>query len=115
MSSVVNLVAGKNSYSKSLLEGMNMEKEDPKQNKMGEYPVTIYEGEKLLIECPSLQEAARFIKKLTNDEFFRWGPINKSLWYDEPYSIGGATYHFVTDPEIKKRKLDEMSNKKASK
>ncbi|SFJ43247.1 hypothetical protein SAMN04487936_102147 [Halobacillus dabanensis] len=89
-----------------------MEKESPTQVKQGEYPVTIYEGERLLIKCSSLQEAARFIKERTNDKFFRWTPINKSLWYDEPYSIGGATFHFVTDPKIKKEKLKELSEKK---
>ena len=61
------------------------------RNKRGIH-VNIYRREELFTDCSSIQDAARFFKEYTQDTLFRWSPINKSLWYDEPYSINGNTY-----------------------
>ncbi|WP_169824006.1 hypothetical protein [Bacillus marinisedimentorum] len=63
----------------------------------------------LLKECTSIQEAARFFKKHTEANRFNWKAINNGIWFDEPYSINGATYYFVTDEEAVKNKLEEIN------
>ncbi|MDR7236523.1 hypothetical protein [Neobacillus drentensis] len=77
------------------------------QNKT-EIPVNIYKGEELLKECPSIQQAARFFKKHTGTARYNWSAINKGIWFNEPYSINGATYFFLTDSEAVKKKLEEL-------
>ena len=79
-----------------------------------EIPVNIYKGEKLIIECPSIQQAARFFKKHTGLVRYNWSAINKGIWFIDPYSINGATYFFLTDSEAVKMKLAELLDKQSS-
>lgn len=68
-----------------------MERKRPKiQNKV-EIPVNIFKGENLFVECPCIQEAARFLKE-TNSKRFNWSAINKGTWYGGSHSVNGTTY-----------------------
>ncbi|SMQ78402.1 hypothetical protein SAMN05444673_3411 [Bacillus sp. OV166] len=81
-----------------------MERIRPTLQNKTEIPVNIYKGEKLLIECPSIQQAARLFKKHTGADRFNWSAINKGIWVNEPYAFIGASYFFLTDPEAVKKK-----------
>ncbi|MEH7307601.1 hypothetical protein [Neobacillus drentensis] len=88
-----------------------MERKRPILQNKSEIPVNIYKGEDLLAECPSIQEAARFFKNHNGAKRFNWSAINNGIWFDEPYSINGATYYFLTDPAAVKKKLDNLKSK----
>ncbi|MEH7502907.1 hypothetical protein V7152_12995 [Neobacillus drentensis] len=85
-----------------------MERKRPILQNKTEIPVNIYKGEELLAECPSIQEAARFFKNYTSAKRFNWSAINNGIWFDESYSVNGATYYFLTDPEAVKKKLEDL-------
>lgn len=83
-----------------------MKRERPRKLNKKDIPVNIFKGEELIAECHTIQEAAKFLKKEIGSKRFRWAPINKGIWFNEPYSINGATYFFVTDEESVRNKLD---------
>jgi hypothetical protein len=87
---------------------IKMERIKPKLQNKTEIPVNIYRGEELLIECPSIEQAAKFFKNHTIAKQYNWSAINKGIWFNEPFSINGATYFFLTDPDAVKKKLEEM-------
>ncbi|GAM12860.1 hypothetical protein SAMD00020551_0995 [Mesobacillus selenatarsenatis SF-1] len=72
--------------------------------KQSRNPRKYFQGEELIAECPSIQAAARFLKKETNSKQFNWSAINNEIWYGESYSKDGATYFFTTDKEAIKKK-----------
>lgn len=80
-----------------------MERILPKMKNGTEIPVNIYIGE-LLIECPSIQAAARWLKQDTKQTRFKWSAINNGIWHGKSYSYNGVTYWFLTDPEAVRRK-----------
>lgn len=55
-------------------------------------------------ECPSIQEAAKFLKRETGANRFNWVAINNGIWYNQPFSLNGFTYYFTTDEEAVKKK-----------
>ncbi|MCM3585030.1 EVE domain-containing protein [Mesobacillus maritimus] len=84
-----------------------MERRAPKRLNKTEIPVNIYEGEKLIKESRSIQEAARFFKEYTKAERFNWSAIHKGIWHDESFSVSGNTYYFITDQEAVKERNKE--------
>jgi hypothetical protein len=89
-----------------------MERNRPKLENKTEIPVNIYQGEELLKECPSIKEAAKFFKKHIGAKRFNWSAINNGIWFDESYSINGATYYFTTDLEAVRNKHEQLRQKK---
>jgi hypothetical protein len=83
-----------------------MERKRPVAQNNLEIPVNIYKGEDLIAECSNIQEAARIFKKETGSNRFNWSAINKGIWYGESYSLKGATYFFLTDKEVVRKKLN---------
>jgi hypothetical protein len=84
-----------------------MERERPRLQKRNEIPVNIFKGEELIAECPSIQKAAKFLKQETQSKRFNWKALNNGIWYNESFSINGATYYFTTDEEAVKQKMDK--------
>ncbi|GKU84046.1 hypothetical protein [Niallia sp. NCCP-28] len=82
-----------------------MDRIRPKLNNKLEIPVNIYRGEKLIAECASIQEAARFFKDETQAQRFNWSAINKGIWDNVSHSLNGNTYYFITAEEAIKNKL----------
>lgn len=77
-------------------------------------PVNIFRGADLVQECPTIKAAAMWLKKETNSDKITWSPINKGIWYNEPYNINGVTYFFTTAEEAVTRKLAEFKETKKS-
>lgn len=85
-----------------------MEKKRPKLQNKVEIPIKIFRGEELIAECPSIQAAARFFKKVTGASRFNWKAINNGIWFNEGYSMDGTTYFFTTDEEAVKSKFGKV-------
>jgi hypothetical protein len=88
-----------------------MERTRPKVKNSTEIPVNIYKGQKLAVECPSIQAAARWLKQDTSQARFNWSSINNGIWFDKPYSFNGITYYFTTDQESVSKKHADLNTK----
>lgn len=85
-----------------------MERKRPKLKNKVEIPVNFFRSEELIAECPSIQEAARFLKKETKAKRFNWKAINDEIWYNKPFSLNGVTYYFTTDEVAVKNKMESL-------
>jgi hypothetical protein len=88
-----------------------MERNRPKVKNGTEIPVNIYKGQKLAVECPNIQAAARWLKQDTGQARFKWSAINNGIWFDKPYSFNGVTYYFTTDQELVTKKQADLQSK----
>ena len=88
------------------------ERTRPLKKSKNEIPVNIYKGEDLVMECNSIQEAARWLKLDTGDKLKRYSAINNGIWYDEPYLCNGVTYYFLTDEVSLKERFDKDKKQK---
>ncbi|MHC9161586.1 hypothetical protein ACV2VF_12580 [Exiguobacterium profundum] len=71
-------------------------------------PVLIFKNGSEVKECLSVQDAARWLKAHTSCPSMPYRHIMNGIIFDETWMYAGSSYRFITNPDVKKEKLEKI-------